>query len=189
MYGAVNEGDAKPKRGVVEEVSGVEVVAAVDDEVVSSDEVVDVVGGQAQVVGVDVDVGVERAQGQASGVDLGLSDAVVCVEDLSLEVGAVDEVAVDEGEVSDASGCEVEGGGGAEAAGAEEKDAGVEEGALSLFADLRDEEVSAVAGALIGAQGCGDVDGEAVLFPGLESTVEGGDVEVAELREGEGGEG
>ena len=70
------------------------------------------------------------------GVDLPLADAVEVVEDLALEVRRVDDVHVDDADRADASGGEVEGGGGPETAGAEQEDLGVEQLQLPLDVDL-----------------------------------------------------
>ncbi len=67
---AVHDGDALQQRRVVEQVPGGEVVGAVDHDVVAVDDVEDVVGAEAHVVGDDVDVGVERGERLLRGVDL-----------------------------------------------------------------------------------------------------------------------
>ena len=67
------------------------------------------------------------------------------MHDLALEVRLVDDVVVDDPERADAGGGEVERRGRAEAAGADQQDARVEQPQLALLADLRDQQVAAVA--------------------------------------------
>ena len=134
------------------EVAGREVVGAVDDDVVAVDDVEHVVGAEAHVVGDDVDVGVQRGERLLGRVDLAVADAVHVVQDLALQVRRVDDVHVDDAERADARGREVERGGGAEAARAEEQHLGVEQLLLARLADLGQEDVAAVAVALLGRE-------------------------------------
>jgi hypothetical protein len=71
------------------------------------------------------------------------------VRDLALEVRRVDSVVVDDAEASDSGSRQIEGGRTAEAAGADQEDAGREELQLALDADLGNEDVAAVASALL----------------------------------------
>jgi hypothetical protein len=94
---------------VVDEVAGFEVVGGVEDqidgdEVRWAEEFVDVGGDEIGDVGVDGDRGVEESNLAAGGFGLGEGFAGVGLveEDLTLEVGGFDEVAVDEGEGADA---------------------------------------------------------------------------------------
>ena len=74
------------------------------------------------------------------------------MDDLALEVRLVDDVRVDDPERADARGGEVERGGGAEPARADEEDARVEQALLPVLADLGDQQVAAVARALLGGE-------------------------------------
>ena len=103
--------------------------------------------------------------GLLGGVDLRHADAVVGVGDLALEVGQVDHVVVHDPERAHAGGGEVEGGGRAEPAGAEQQDLGVEQLELALDADLGDEQVARVALALLGGQLPRDLDVVAAVLP------------------------
>ena len=85
-------------------------------------------------------------------VDLALADAVHVVEDLALQVRRVDDVHVDDAERADARGGEVERGGRAEAAGAEEQHAALEQLLLAGLTDLGEQDVAAVAVALLGGE-------------------------------------
>ncbi len=134
------------------QVAGREVVGAVDDHVVAVDDVEHVVGAEAHVVGDDVDVGVELGERLLGRVDLALADAVDVVEDLALQVRRVDDVHVDDAERADARGREVERGRRAEAAGAEEQHAALEQLLLAGLTDLGEQDVTAVAVALLGGE-------------------------------------
>jgi len=93
---------------VVEEVSGLEVVGRVEDDLGGAEELRDVAGDEVSDVGVDLDGGVEEGYLAAGRFGLGESfKGVLFVEEnLALEVGGLDEVAVEEGEGSNAGACE-----------------------------------------------------------------------------------
>ncbi|MCU1222894.1 MAG: hypothetical protein JWQ42_987 [Edaphobacter sp.] len=101
-------GGIDPWRGlldgvVVDEIAGLEVVGSVEDEMGGGEELVDVGGDKIGDVGVDGDGGVEEGNLAASSFGLGerLKGIGLVEEDLALEVGGLDEVAVDEGEGAD----------------------------------------------------------------------------------------
>jgi hypothetical protein len=110
------------------------------------------------------------------------------VDDLPLEVRLVDGVVVDDAERADAGSGEVERRGGAEAAGADQEDARLEEPQLAFLADFGDEEMPAVAPPLGLVERLGDLEGQAVSLPVGEAAGEGDHVLVAELLERLGGE-
>ena len=74
------------------------------------------------------------------------------MEDLALQVRRVDDVHVDDAERADAGGGEVERGRRAEPAGAEQEHLRVEQLLLALLADLGEQQVAAVAVALLGRE-------------------------------------
>ena len=102
-------------------------------------------------------------------------------DDLALQVRRVDDVHVDDAERADAGRREVERGGRAEAAGADQQHARVEQLQLALLADLGDQEVAAVALALLGVERARELGREAVALPVGEAAGERDDVLVAEL--------
>ena len=103
--------------------------------------------------------------------------------DLALQVRGVDAVVVDDAEPADAGCGEVERGGGAEAAGAHEQDARLEQLQLAFLADLRDQQMAAVARALLGVERARKLRREAVALPVGVAAGERDDVLVAELLE------
>ena len=142
-----------------------------------------------------VDVGVVREEGLLRRLDLGAADVVVLVEDLALEVGAVDDVEVDETDRADAGEGEVEGDGGAEPAGADDEDLRLDDLALPDAGDLGHDEVAAVAldhlrgEDDIGAAGKGGDEGD--LVAGGEAgglAVEGVDLDLVHVHADVGGE-
>ena len=143
--------DAELHAGVVEQVARREVVGTVDDDVVARDDVDDVLGRQAGVVGDDVDVGVEGGQRLLRRVDLAVTDAVDVVQDLALQVRGVDLVHVDDADRADAGGGEVHRGGRAEATGTEQEHLRLEQLDLAVDADLGQQQVALVAVVLLGA--------------------------------------
>ena len=87
----------------------------------------DVGGGEVGDAGMDRDGGVEAGDVAAGGFGLGQGVAGVGLveEDLALEVGGFDEVAVDEGEGADAGAGEERGGGRSGGSAADDGDVGV----------------------------------------------------------------
>ena len=103
--------------GVGDQEAGVEIVAAVADQVVAGNEVEGIGGGEAGLVGFDRDGRVDGLGGGGGRADLGGADAVGGVGNLALEIGQVDMVVIDQTDRADAGGGEVEQGRAAEAAG------------------------------------------------------------------------
>src|SRR5438309_280230 len=149
---AVDVGLARQEARVVHQVARLEVVRAVDDQVVVADHLHDVVDGDARRQGDHVDVRVQGLQGARGRLDLRLPDVGRRVEDLPLKVRDVDDVAVHQRERPHAGRREVERGGRAEPTGADQQDLRAQELALALVPDLGQEEVAAVALDLIGRE-------------------------------------
>ena len=72
------------------------------------------------------------------------------MDDLTLQVRVVDDVGVDDAERADTGRREIERRRGAEPAGADQEHARVEQLLLALLADLGNQDVARVAGALLG---------------------------------------
>ena len=97
----------------------------------------------------DRDVGVDRIQRRSRGFDFRGANRFGAVEDLPLQVGEVDLVGVGEGEAADAGGGEVERGGTAEAARADDQRVGGAQLLLAFNAYLRQQDVPAIAEKLL----------------------------------------
>src|SRR5690606_32662495 len=97
---AKNEGHLGVYGVVVEEVAGLEVVGAIDDDIGRLEEVLDVFGREVRGVGLDLDRAVDRFQSRHGGLGFGNAGVGVGfgVERLPLEVRRLDDVAVDEDE-------------------------------------------------------------------------------------------
>src|SRR5580658_9701897 len=120
--GTVCVGLACEDAGVVDEVARLEVVGAVGDDVVVLEDLEGVGRGEHRVVLHDVGVLVQALDHLLGGVDLEHSHGVLGVDDLALQIRFVDDVEVYEAEGAYPGGGEVEGEGGAEAAGADAED-------------------------------------------------------------------
>lgn len=167
--GAGDIGDTKVHTGVIDQITGGEIVATVDHNVVSVEDIEHVLGGEAGVVRVDLHVGVQVIDGLLGGLDLRPAHTGIVVKDLPLQVGTVDDVGVDEPDGADAGCREVVGAGRAQAAGAEHEDTCAEELSLTFLADLGDDHVAAVTGLLLGRKVDGNDELVAHLLPGGEA--------------------
>ncbi len=143
--GGVDPGARVADAEVVDEVAGFEVVGAVEDDV-GAQEVGGVGWDEVGDVGVDVDAGVDAGEVAAGGFGFGEGGAgVVFVEEhLALEVGGLDEVAIDEGEAADAGAGEEAGGGGSGGSDADDGDVGSSKKLLAGFADGGEEDLAGV---------------------------------------------
>src|SRR4029453_13945797 len=126
---------------------------------------VDVLRREPLLEDLDRDVRVERLERPLGRVGLGLAEAVGRVDDLALQIRLVDRVVVDDAERADAGRGQIERGRRPEPTRADQEYARLEEPELPLLADLRDEEVAAVAAALVRVEGLRDLVGEAVPLP------------------------
>jgi hypothetical protein len=149
---------------VVEEVAGLEVIGGVEDEMGRGEELVDVGWDEVCDVRVDRDGGVEEGDLAAGCFGLGERFASVGLveEDLALEVGGLDEVAVDEGEGADAGAGEERGGCSPGGSDSDDGDVGGGEELLAGRGDSGKEDLTGVAvvigngrgGRKIGHDGC-----------------------------------
>src|SRR5437588_7885816 len=146
---AVHQGLAEEMGGVVGEVAGWEVVGAVDDDVVVLEYVEGVCRVQVLANADDLDVRVHRLQPIGRRLGLGPADVFDTVQDLTLEVGGVDVVEVDDADLADPSRSQVEPGGRAQAARAQQEHARPHQLALTFAAHLGQDQMSRIAGDLI----------------------------------------
>ena len=107
----------------------------------------DVTGDEVGDAGVDGDAGVEPGDVAAGGFGLGQAFAGVgfVEEDLALQVGGLDEVAVDESEGADSGAGEQRGGGSAHGTAADDGNVSLGEALLAGCADSCEEDLAGVA--------------------------------------------
>ena len=158
--GGIDPGAVVADAEVVDEVAGLEVVGTVEDDV-GGEERGGVGGDEVGDVRVDVDGGVDAGEVAAGGFGLGEGGAgVVFVEEhLALEVGGLDEVAVNEGESPDAGAGQQAGRGGSGGADAYDGDVGPSKKLLAGFADGGEEDLAGVAVGIRDGIGDGIDDG------------------------------
>ncbi len=161
MDGAVDVRDAAPCGDIAAEVARGEVVSAVEDEIAAVGEVHGVGGAEAVVDDGDAKGGVEGLEAGGGGGGFGLAGIGFGEEDLALEIGEGDDIVVDDDEVADAGGGEVEEGWAAETASAETEDGGAGEFILGFGAEAGEGELTGktaepgVTGLRRGGRGCG----------------------------------
>src|SRR5205814_10384599 len=131
----------------------------------------------------DLHVGVERLERALGRVRLPFAERLGGMRDLALEVRGVDAVVVDDAEPADPCRGEIERGGRAETAGADQEDARLEQLQLSFFPDLGNQQMAAVARALLRVEDARELRRKAVALPVREAARERDDVLVPELLE------
>lgn len=130
--------------GVVDQVTGGEVVRAVDDEVVLAEDLHHVLGFEPLFVKDHVDVRVDAQHAVAGGFGLGPADVRLAVDDLALQVRLVDLVELHDAQRAHAGRGQVHERGGAEAARAHGQHLGVLQALLAVHPDVRDDQVAGV---------------------------------------------
>ena len=130
--------------GAVQGMAGGEVVRAVEYDVGVQDEFRHGLAVEPLLQREDLDFGIDGAKRGASRIRLRRADRVAAVENLALQVGEIDLVAVGESDASDAACREIECGRAAQAAGADDQRARSAQLLLPLDPDFREEDVAAV---------------------------------------------
>ena len=103
--------------GGLDEITGLEVIGAVHDDVVLGENRIDVLLRETLTVLIHRDIGVEFRQCVRRRLGLGDADTRVGVEDLTVQIRPVNQVVIDDAEGADTRGGQVEKGGGSEATG------------------------------------------------------------------------
>ncbi len=139
---AVHVGLAEEDGHVVGEVTGREIVGAVDQHVVIARDAHGVGGGERLIVDVHLDVRVEVEHLRARALDLELAYRGRAVDDLPLQVGRVDHIVVHQADAAHARRRQIERHGRAKSARADDQHRRVLQLPLTLQADLGDEQVA-----------------------------------------------
>ena len=140
----VTEGFARLDAGIIDQKLHREIVGTIDDEVVVLDDIHDVVTVKERMDGIDLDVGVDGFHLLLGALDLRTPHILREMDDLSLEVAQIHDIAVDNADRSYTGSSEIHGGRGSEATRTDDKHFGVEDLLLTLQADILKENVAAV---------------------------------------------
>ena len=97
--------------GPVDGVPGGKIVGAVEHDIGRGDQRIERLAGQPLLQRHDVDFRIDRLQGLLAGFRLGHADPGLGVQDLALQVGEIDRVVIDQRDLADSGGSQVEGGG------------------------------------------------------------------------------
>ena len=131
--------------GVVDEKLRGKVIYAVDHKVVVGDQVGDVGGVDKLLVGIDRDVGVDVLHRLLGAFHLRLADVGRGMDHLTLQVGKIDLVGIDNADGAHTGSGQIQGRRCTQAAGANDKDAGIQELLLPLDANLLQDDVARIA--------------------------------------------
>ena len=151
--GAVHQGFAQLHTGVVDQVAGVEIVGAVDHQVIGAHQFQGVVAVERGVVRVDLDMRIEVQQALLGGLDLGHAQGAVAMHNLALQVAAFHHIKVHQPQGADAGRRQVQADGRAQAAGTDDQHLGFLQVQLAFAADARQGDVAHVALHFFVAQG------------------------------------
>ena len=142
--GAIDVGFLEQHAGIVGQVAGREIVTAIGHEVVGSNEFEGILAGQARGVQDDFHVRIDAGESVPSGFGLGPADVRGAMKDLALKIREVHLVEIHQTKLANTGRRQVEGDGGAEAAGPDAKDAGGANFLLAFEADFGQDEVTRV---------------------------------------------
>ena len=120
----------------------------------------------------DRDIRIDFGDTVAGRFDFGATHVADPVEDLALQVGDVDLVKVNDAQLPDTGGGQIDGGRAAQPTGANEQHLAVEEFDLPLFANVVQDRVAAVANALLGGQNRGHLERQSRVLPAAKSADE-----------------
>ena len=138
--------------GAVEGVAGGEVVGAVEDDVDIGEKRLQVVRVDSLLQWDDLHIGIQRGERGARSFDFLRADGIGAVKNLPLQVSEIYFVRIGKRDFPDAACGEVEGGGAAEAAGADDQRVRCAQPLLALDADFLEQDVAAVAEELLVVQ-------------------------------------
>ena len=149
---AVDQRLGQEEGRVVAEIPGGKVIGAIDDDVIRSEHIERVARVDVQVVLDNLHVRVDRADRMGGGLDLQPAQVLCAMQDLALQVAGVHDVEIEDADLADARGRQVEGRRRPQAASAEQQDAGIQQLALARAADLRQDQVARVPLHLLGCE-------------------------------------
>ena len=153
MYCGRHQRAPQQHAGVVDEVAGARAIRAVEYAVVLPEQRHGVVRAQLELVGDHLDVGIERGQSRLAGHGLAAADIGAGEQQLALEVRQIDAVVIEEPQGADAGGRQVQARRRAQAPGADDQHPRGLELLLAGAADLRQQQVAAIAFALGSSEG------------------------------------
>ena len=134
---------------IVDEKLCLKPVGAVQNKVVFRKDGEDIIRGQKGGMQDDPNIRIARGDGASGGLEFGPSDALRGVDDLTVQIGQLNRVAVRNADRADTRTGEVQQGGGAECAGADDQNTGVTQSLLSARTEFRQQKLAGVAIELI----------------------------------------
>ena len=143
--GTADQRSSQLDAGRVDGVSGREIVAAIDDDVGSSDQGRELLRTDPASDRLDLAVGIDLGDRPTRRFGLVDADRRLAVDDLALQIGQVHLVAIAHGQPADAGRGHVQGGRRPESAGTDHQHVAVEQALLALDVNRRQHDVAAVA--------------------------------------------
>jgi len=138
--------------GVIHQIPRGEVVGAVNDNVEISSDLERILRSQCGVESLHMHERIDIANSVSGGIELRTSDVARSMNDLSLKIGDINDVEVDESQGSNASRSEVKRGRGSKSSRSNQKDTGGFDLPLAFGANLGKHEVATIAAEFIGRE-------------------------------------
>src|SRR4051794_12010060 len=136
---------ARKHADVIRQIAGGEIIGAVHDQVVISDDLLRVGAGEAAFVQLEFDLRIDIQEPVAGRCQFAAADVLCSVKNLPLQVAKIDTVEIDDAERSNAGCCQIKRSWGAEAASANAQNARCLESLLTVRSHFGHDEMPRVA--------------------------------------------
>src|SRR6185437_5373205 len=143
---------AEQHRRIVRQIASGEVVRSVHNDIEVTHDFERVHRVEPSVEGLEMNVWIHIVDAIARRVEFGATDVGCTVQDLSMQVGCVHDIEVNQSESADAGSREIQGARGAQTTGSDQQDASIPEATLPFDAYLIEDEVTRVAEDLFRAE-------------------------------------
>lgn len=150
--GAMNERLFQEVGRVIGREAGGEVIGAVEDGIVGLKKIEAIFCFESTFVLEDFDVWIDLVNSCGGAFEFGFTHAAGIVKDLSMQVGFIDDIGINQSNLSDSGGRQIENSGRTQPAGADAENGGILQFFLTRFPELRQHRLAKVS----------------VLFPGRE---------------------
>ena len=108
MNRTIDQGFFEKKRCIVRQEARGKIVRAIDDHIVACGNRHRLIGSESHAMKINFHMGIDLAQPRSRAVEFGFSDPRLAVQDLTMEVGNIDHIGVDQTNPTDTGSSEIE---------------------------------------------------------------------------------